>query len=106
MSCRAVLCCALCRYVGYFWSVLSGGPKPLGSLPRPRTLQLRELLITGLPAGIAEQCVVVVEARPSGSTAASASRVFFSAARKPPAANVPGERVWVPAALLVQGASM
>jgi hypothetical protein len=79
-----------CRYVGYFWHVLSAGPKPLGSLPKPQTLQLRQISITGLPPGAAEQCVVVLEARPSGSCAASGSKVFVSPALKPSAAGMPG----------------
>jgi hypothetical protein len=83
----------ICRYVGYFWQVLSAGPKPLGSLPKPRTLQLRQISISGLPQGSAEQCSVVVEVRPSGSCAASGSRVFVSRAVRPSAPGVPGE--WV-----------
>ncbi|WIA40134.1 hypothetical protein OEZ86_013535 [Tetradesmus obliquus] len=78
------------RYVGYCWRVLSSGPKPLGRLPQPRSLQLRQIHISGLPPGSAEQCSVVVEVRPSGSSAAGGSRVFASRALRPAAASVPG----------------
>ncbi|WIA19851.1 hypothetical protein OEZ85_005754 [Tetradesmus obliquus] len=78
------------RYVSYFWRVLSSGPKPLGRLPQPRSLQLRQIHISGLPPGSAEQCSVVVEVRPSGSSAAGGSRVFASRALRPAASSVPG----------------
>lgn len=75
-------CPVYIRYVGYFWSVLSNGPKPVGALLKPRTVQIRQVQITGLPPGAADECVVVVEARQSGSAAASATRVFASPVQK------------------------
>eukprot|EP00879_Flechtneria_rotunda_P002000 GHRR01002177.1.p1 GENE.GHRR01002177.1~~GHRR01002177.1.p1 ORF type:complete len:1461 (+),score=576.75 GHRR01002177.1:827-5209(+) len=65
------------RYVAYFWRVLSLGKAPCGILPAPQTLQLRELIVSGLPAGGAASCTVVIEARPSGSNRASPNSVLM-----------------------------
>jgi hypothetical protein len=64
-----------CRYVGYFWAVLCSGPSPEGVLPPPRTVQLRQVTISGLPSGTADSCELLVEARPSGSLAPRAAIV-------------------------------
>lgn len=70
----------LCRYITYFWAVLCSSPGPVGSLPKPRTVQIRRVSISGLPAGTADSCVLLVEARPSGSLAPRGSRVCLRAA--------------------------
>jgi hypothetical protein len=80
-----------CRYVGYFWAVLCSGPGPVGLLPRPRSLQLRQVTISGLPPGTADSCVLLVEARPSGSLAPSASRVCARSAPRAPSGSLTGE---------------
>jgi hypothetical protein len=55
------------RYVGYFWRLLTESNMPGGSLPAPKPLQLRTLRLSGLPAGAASGCSLLVECRPSGA---------------------------------------
>lgn len=80
-----------CRYVGYFWAVLCSGPGPAGLLPEPRSVQLRQVTISGLPPGTADSCVLLVEARPSGSLAPHASRVCARSAPRALSGSLTGE---------------
>lgn len=87
-----MLClCLCCRYVGYFWVVLCSGPGPVGVLPKPRAVQLRQVVIRGLAHGTADSCVLLVEARPSGSLAPRASRVCARVAPRAVSGGVAGE---------------
>lgn len=94
-SCCGVVWCAVlclcCRYVGYFWVVLCSGPGPVGVLPKPRAVQLRQVVIRGLAHGTADSCVLLVEARPSGSLAPRASRVCARVAPRAVSGGVAGE---------------
>lgn len=84
------LVCA--RYVGYFWAVLCSSPGPVGALPTPVSVQLRQVTVSGLPPGTADSCVLVVEARPSGSLAPRASRVCARSAPGALSGSLTGRR--------------
>jgi hypothetical protein len=83
------------RYIFYFWAVLCSSPGPVGLLPKPRTVQVRQVTIRGLPAGTADSCMLLVEARPSGSLAPRGSRVCLRVAPRALGGGASGEGICV-----------